>query len=110
MRDDVIFDSVVDLAGDNPAVEEIVFGAIGPEATMRAAHVRVMPGTFSSCSTLAELMSTLSWGAVEVREEVVGPWDGLTKAPATWGRIARKPPKMNTNRVRNLTSFILSLR
>lgn len=32
VSDNVVLDAVVDLAGDYAAIEEIVFGAIGPEA------------------------------------------------------------------------------
>lgn len=74
---------------------------------MRAAQVRVIPGTFISCLMVAELMSTLSSEGGEVCTE--GPvCKGCTKATLTsGGTSARNPAAMNTNRIRRLTFLIL---
>jgi len=53
MRDDVILDAVVRLAGDDASIDEVVFGALGPvvnDATGPGTrHARYVPQLIETC-------------------------------------------------------------
>lgn len=73
---------------------------------MRTAHVRVIPGTFSSCSMVAELMSTLFSEAGEFGADELVLCAGSGNPPLVSTKT-RTAAAIDINRIRNLTSFIL---